>query len=278
MSSNFNLIAISVGNTRTQIGRFEDGRFAESQRFGDEELAEITRCVTGWWPMIGDKPPAAIALASVNDPLANRIAADLEGQLALDIYRVGFDLPVPIGRQLDPGTITGVDRLLNAAAAYDIVQQACIVVDAGSAVTVDFVDGEGTFHGGAIAPGGEMQLRALHDHTAALPLIEFREPNRAEAIGRSTAQAMLSGVFHGIRGMVWKLAERYAAEYGAYPIIVATGGDAEVLFAEDELIDRCVPNLTLMGIAAAVRHALASEDTDRSEPRRGDPDLGDRIT
>jgi type III pantothenate kinase len=166
--------------------------------------------------------------------------------------------------QLDPETITGMDRLLNALAAYRRLRQACVVVDAGTAVTIDFVDGEGTFHGGAIAPGARMQLRSLHRQTAALPEIEFRKPDD-ETFGRSTAEAMLRGVYHGIRGAVWRLVERYADRYGAYPHVIATGGDAEVLFADDELVDRIVPELTLHGIAACVEHALAARPDEDGE-------------
>jgi pantothenate kinase type III len=70
---------------------------------------------------------------------------------------------------------------------------------------------------------------------------------------------MLHGVYHGIRGMVWKLIERYAERYGAFPTVIATGGDAELLFGRDQIVDRIVPELTLLGIAAAARHALAAE-------------------
>ena len=103
-----------------------------------------------------------------------------------------------------------------------------------------------------------MQLAALHGGTAALPEITFEAPLQ-EAFGKNTAQAMLQGVFHGIRGMVWHLTEQYADRYGAYPLIIATGGDAEVLFADDELIERIVPELQFLGMVAAVRHALAPE-------------------
>ena len=131
---------------------------------------------------------------------------------------------------------------------------ACIVVDAGTAVTVDFIDGEGVFHGGAIAPGASMQLAALHERTAALPRVAFAQPDDVP-FGRNTAEAMLQGVYHGLRGLVWRLVERYAEGYGAFPPVIATGGDAVTLFSDDELIDRIVPELTLQGIAVAVRRA-----------------------
>ena len=253
-----NLVAVSVGNTRTQVGSFHAGKLTESARFANADLSRALEHVVRAWSQIRELDRSAILLASVNDAIAQRLTAMIEGQLSTEIYRVGEDVPVPIGQQLDPETITGVDRLLNAAAAYEKLRQACIVVDAGTAVTVDFVDGEGTFHGGAIAPGARMQLRALHEHTSALPELEFAAPD-ADAFGRSTRQAMLHGVFHGIRGMVWKLTEQYAEHYGAYPRVIATGGDAALLFEHDELIDNIVPDLTLLGIAAAARIALARE-------------------
>ena len=255
--TDIDLIALNVGNSRTQIGRFEGGEVAESQRLENSKIPAIAEVVTQFWSHV-EKERAAIVMASVNAPVANVLASMIEDQLSQHVYRVGADLPVPINVALDPETITGVDRLLNAVAAFDRIKQACIVVDAGTAVTVDFVDGEGTFHGGAIAPGARMQLRALHERTASLPDIDFAKPDD-DAFGKNTAQAMLHGVYFGISGMVRRLAELYAESYGAYPTVVATGGDAELLFQNDELVDRIVPDLTLFGIAAAARHALAGE-------------------
>jgi len=262
--SQIKLIALNVGNTRTQIGRFDAGKLSHTQRLVNANLPAIAEAVTKLWSECTGEH-AAIVMASVNTPVADALTSLIEDQLSQHVYRIGADLPVPLDVVLDPETITGVDRLLNAVAAYAGVKQACIVVDAGTAVTVDFIDGEGTFHGGAIAPGARMQLRALHEHTSALPEIEFAAPD-SEAFGRSTAQAMLRGVYHGIIGMVRRLVEVYAERYGAYPIVIATGGDAEVLFRNDELIDRIVPELTLLGIEAAAHHALGSDAGDTSDP------------
>jgi len=256
MNAGPNLIAINVGNSRVQIGAFADGELTHTERFEHRDLASAVQRIIAWWREIESRPLAAIVVASVNGVTADRLVSAVSDQLSVEVFRVGDDLPIPIGTQLDPETITGVDRLLNAAAVFDTLRQACIIVDAGTAVTVDFVDGEGTFHGGAIAPGARMQLQAMHDHTEALPDLIFAEPD-ADAFGRSTAQAMLRGVYHGIRGMVWKMVERYAEAYGAYPTIIATGGDAEALFHADELIDRIVPDLTLRGIMVTAKAALA---------------------
>jgi type III pantothenate kinase len=140
-----------------------------------------------------------------------------------------------------------------------MTKQAVIVVDAGTAVTVDFIDGEGTFHGGAIAPGAQVQLDSLHARTAALPKLRFERPSDEEAFGRNTVAAMQLGVYEGIRGLVQSLVERYATSYGAFPLVLATGGDAETLFADCPSVQRVVPDLVLQGIRVAVEAAGAPE-------------------
>ena len=135
-----------------------------------------------------------------------------------------------------------------------------MIVDAGTAITVDFVDGEGTFHGGAIAPGVRMMLRAMHEQTSALPMVESLD-ELTEAFGRDTPQAMTLGALEFARGGVHRLIERYAGAFGAYPQIIATGGDAARLFRSDEVIEHVVPDLQLMGIHEACRLALG-EDAD----------------
>ena len=95
----------------------------------------------------------AAVLSTVNRSVSERLVTQLDGRLRATFLRMERDVPVPIGRQLDPEAIVGEDRLLCAAAAFGVLKQACVVVDAGTAVTVDFVDGAGTFHGGGDRPG-----------------------------------------------------------------------------------------------------------------------------
>lgn len=252
-----NLLAINVGNTRVQFAAFLDGAARPVHSLGHDEptlLDEIERAAEP----LGDREDAAVYIAATNDRFAERLARDVAERLGLAVTRIERDVNVPIGRQLDRESLVGEDRLLNAAAAFDQLQQACIVVDAGTAVTVDFVDGKGTFHGGAILPGATMMLRALHEHTAQLPDIALRRPE--EPIGHNTAQAMLSGVVHGIRGAVRELCEKYAEHYGAYPKIIATGGDAELLFQDYELIEAIVPDLTLTGMSVTRRTQLEQSE------------------
>lgn len=255
--SDLSIVAVNVGNTRSAVALFESldsPKPARVDRFEHAELDRTIEAIAALWAEIGGRSTAAVVVASVNDLAADPLVARIAAEITPEVYRVGDDLDVPIATQLDPETITGVDRLLNAAAAWEQFGTACVVVDAGTAVTVDFVDGAGIFHGGAIAPGAAMQLASLQRDTAMLPRVDFEAPG-SDPFGRNTREAMLRGVYHGIRGLVWRLVEQYATSYGAFPPVIATGGDAALLFAEDELVDRVAPDLTLVGIAIAARSA-----------------------
>lgn len=286
------LIALSVGNSRVRIGLFRDGPEPESTAAfplrpdatdaapgpapdgpspgtagtgataADGPHPPVREAVEAWirTHLSGLGAVPRILLASVRDQSADPIADHLERSLGATVQRVGTDVPVPIATALDPDTTPGVDRLLAALAAYEVLQQACIVIDAGTAVTVDFVDGEGTFHGGAIAPGLRMQLEALHTGTERLPAIAMAMPEE-DPFGRSTASAMRLGVYHGVRGLTARMIDLYAERYAAYPTVVATGGDAAMLFRDEPLIDRVVPDLVLRGIAIAARAACGAAST-----------------
>ena len=251
---NVNLLAISIGNTRTRFGTFVDGELVETALAMNGEPSQIIEMACQGIDPLRCKSQSAVLLASVNPTLCEEVERKLAGELKRKLMRVERDLPIPVGRQLDPETLVGDDRLLNAAAAYHVLKQACVVIDAGTAITVDFVDGAGTFHGGAIAPGTRMMLDSLSRHTAQLPEVEMARPE--ELIGHNTAQAMLGGVFYGVRGMARELAERYAEFAGLYPVVVATGGDADMLFNGFELVERVVPDLTLIGMAVTLESAL----------------------
>ena len=120
------------------------------------------------------------------------------------------------------------------------------LVDAGTAVTVDCCNDKGEFLGGAIAPGVDMMLTALHERTAKLPQVDLATPQGV--FGRSTKEAIRQGVYFGVRGMVRELVENYATELGSWPELIATGGDAQKLFEGWELVHAISPDLTLYGV------------------------------
>ena len=245
------LLAVSVGNTRTRVGAFVDDQLSETATLSNDPGGATRDAIEKAWQPLQERDDAVVVMGSVNPAAAERIEAELASVTGRDVLRAERDVPIPVGRQLDREAKVGEDRLLNAAAAFDVLQQACVVVDAGTALTVDFVDGAGTFHGGAISPGGQLMLDSLHQRTALLPELTLAKPD--EALGHNTAQAMHVGVYHGLRGTVRELVELFAERAGTFPMVIATGGDAPLLFADYPLIDRVVPDLTLMGLAVALR-------------------------
>ncbi|BAM03337.1 type III pantothenate kinase [Phycisphaera mikurensis] len=255
-----NLLAVSVGNTRTRVGAFADDQLTWSATVENLKAADVKEAVIEAGQSFPIEEPYAAVISSVNRVVSDRLLGQLEGRVRANFLRMERDVPVPIGRQLDPEAIVGEDRLLCAAAAYAVLKQACVVVDAGTAVTVDFVDGAGTFHGGAIAPGGQMMMDALQAGTDALPEADFEKP--VEVPGHNTIEAMRAGVYHGLRGMVHELVEKYAELAGAFPLVVVTGGDGALLFKDDERVDRVVPDLVLTGIQLAWKTMVAAAEED----------------
>ena len=249
------IVGVSVGNTRARVGLLRGAAVERSESAPSDDAPAVADAALAMARAIESEPRAGIVIAGVHRERADAIHARLEGAASCGVYRLGRDVPIRISGSIDDDARVGQDRLLNALGAFETLGQACVVVDAGTAITVDFVDGEGAFHGGAIAPGVGMALRALADGTDALPPVEFEAPE-ARAFGRNTEQAMLNGVFYGARGLVRMLAERYAEAYEAYPIVIATGGDAPALFEGDELVDRVAPDLTLVGLGVACRAVM----------------------
>lgn len=242
-------MVLNVGNSRLGIGVFVAGELKHSSRVPLADGSELRRQLAEAWKLLASTQLPAVAGASVNSAAQVEIEAIVAEICPSAVQWVGRQLDLPIDVQTDAPAQTGVDRVLNIAAAYEQMGKACVVVDAGTAVTVDCCDDSGAFLGGAIAPGVSLMLDALHEKTAALPRVEFAAPTGA--FGRDTNDAIRQGVYHGIRGMVRELVENYATQLGHWPDVIATGGDAADLFAGWELIHAVSPDLTFYGIALA---------------------------
>lgn len=244
-----NLLVLNLGNTRLAMGAFVAGELKGVRRIGNDRTNDWSAAIEQTWALIAGRPGAAVAAASVNPPLEQTLEQAIARITCQPVQWIGRQIDLPIEVLTENPAQTGVDRILNVAAAYEQMQKACVVVDAGSAITVDCCNDKGQFLGGAIAPGAAMMLAALHRHTAALPLADLQVPSGA--FGRSTIAAIQCGVYHGIRGMVRELVEGFATELHAWPEVIATGGDAPLLFDKWELVHAVAPDLTLYGVALA---------------------------
>jgi type III pantothenate kinase len=139
----------------------------------------------------------------------------------------------------------GADRIADAVGAYDLYGGPCIVVDMGTATTVEAISEKGEYLGGAITPGVSISLEALYQQAAALRRVELVEPR--SVIGRSTVESIESGTLYGFAGLVDGLARRFMAELGE-ATVVATGGFSPLIAPYSETIEHLEPWLTLHGL------------------------------
>jgi type III pantothenate kinase len=154
------------------------------------------------------------------------------------------ELGIPI-RKLKPAEV-GADRLVNAIGARIVYPGPLIVVDSGTATTLDVVADDGGFEGGAIAPGIHLSVEALHAAAAKLPRVALKRPDRV--VGNDTVSAMQSGVFWGYIALIEGMIARLKAERGEKMTVVATGGVASLFRDATTAIDHFDPDLTIRGL------------------------------
>jgi type III pantothenate kinase len=149
---------------------------------------------------------------------------------------------------LDRPEEVGADRLVNAIAAHAEYEGALIVIDFGTATTFDVIDAAGNYCGGAIAPGINLSLEALHMAAAKLPRIAIGIPEKT--IGTGTIEAMKSGIFWGYIGMIEGLTKRIKDEFGSNMTVIATGGLSTLFASSTDVIQHTDSDLTLRGLLA----------------------------
>jgi type III pantothenate kinase len=139
----------------------------------------------------------------------------------------------------------GADRIANAVGAYDLYGGPCVVIDMGTATTVEAISASGEYLGGAIAPGVAISLEALYQQAAALRRVEVAVPRNV--IGRSTVESIESGTLYGFAAQVDGLARRFMEELGP-STVVATGGLSSLIAPHSDTIEHVEPWLTLHGL------------------------------
>ncbi len=168
------------------------------------------------------------------------------------------DPAVKLGIQVKmdiPTTTVGADRLANAVGGHITYKKPLIIVDFGTATTFDVADGAGNYLGGAISPGINLSVEILHSATAMLPRIAVERPGRV--IGKSTTEAMQSGIFWGYVGLVEGMVQRITKEFGAELEVVATGGLAPLFVGVTPLIHHLDPEITMRGLVEIYRRNQA---------------------
>ena len=245
------LLVVDVGNTQTHFGTFRGEELVEHWRFATvrestaDELGAVLRSLLVLRGLDFGDLDASIVSSTVPQLRAQwlQVADRYLGHEMLLVapgMRTGMALRYENPREIGP------DRLVNAVAALDLVGGPCIVVDFGTAITYDVMSAESEYLGGIIFPGIEISLEALSDRAAALPRIDL-EPPRA-LVGKSTVDAIRSGVIYGYAAQVDGIVTRLRAELGPDAKAIATGGLAGSVVPFCETIDAVDDLLTLTGL------------------------------
>ncbi|PYQ73759.1 MAG: type III pantothenate kinase [Acidobacteria bacterium] len=249
------LLAIDAGNTNIVLGVFDGETLVQSwrlQTLRERTSDELGLLVDGLFAhsKIERVQVRGVILGSVVPPLTPTLRAMTQryfGVTALSI-EPGVETGMPILYE-NPAEV-GADRIVNGVAAYEKFGRGAgrplIVVDFGTATTLDAITAQGEYLGGAICPGVQISADALFQRAARLPRIDVRKP--ARIVGRTTVGAMESGLFYGYVGMVEGLVRRMTDELGGSAISVATGGLADVIAPETPVIQHVDPDLTLHGL------------------------------
>ncbi|HEY8801416.1 MAG TPA: type III pantothenate kinase [Candidatus Limnocylindrales bacterium] len=259
------LLAVDIGNTNITLGLFRNGSLASTRRAttharsSADELEHLLDALL----RLDDA-----AFADVSAISACSVVPALTGALESVAARrerpllVAAPGTVPLAIRVERPAEVGADRLVNALAVARIHGTPAIVVDFGTATTLDCVAADGAYVGGAIAPGLELGLEALAARTAKLPRIELKAPDRA--IGRDTVSAMQSGTIFGYQalaaGLIVRVRRELAESAGVEPRdvrVILTGGLSAAPWARAiDGVDAIDPDLTLKGLA--ILHAEVS--------------------
>ena len=261
-----NIVAIDIGNTNIAIGLFLDGEEQFIKFFAGEAGKELTDCLVSAWEKIPvaksskeGKHDGVIVISSVKPVWTELVTEIITDNLGEKVYIIGKDIPLPMSLWVDEPDKVGTDRVVAAAAAYAVVEDAVVVADLGTAVTIDLVDQNGVFLGGVICPGFEISAKALNENTAQLPYIKVTRPETP--YGKNTTDAINCGLYYSIIGALEEVIRRYAEKIGRWPQTIITGSGAGIIKDDCEFIDNYVPDLVVKGIVLAYQKYIEEKDT-----------------
>lgn len=275
MSEERVIVSVSVGNTTTSAGIYVGGALVRTARVPSPELRRK-------WRLFGTAADefrghtTVIVVGSVVPDLTEAAMAVAEREFDAPAREFRSDVPVGLEVETDFPERVGQDRLANALAAYLRFRRAVVVVDFGTAITVDAVSAEGAFLGGAIFPGARISAAALADRTALLPPIDLEGPSSVPA--PNTEDAIRAGLIMGAAGAVDRLVEETRKKLSVEAPVIGTGGEARFIAALTRTVREIEPALTLEGLVRAVEVEADEADeaeSDEAESDEAEADEGD---
>lgn len=277
-----NIIAVDIGNTNIDIGFFLDGKEQFIKSIPGRSKVKLATCLKSAWGKIPiaesskeKKRDGVIVVSSVKPDWTKLIQQIAKDELGEKVYIIGKDIPLPMTLRVDEPNKVGTDRVVSAAAAYEVVEDVVVVADLGTAVTIDIVDEKGVFLGGVICPGFEISAKALKENTCCLVL--RRESQRQAAqlpktkitkpktpFGKNTTEAINCGLYYSAIGTLQEVIRRYAEKIDKWPQTIITGSAAKTIKDDCDFVDTFVPNLVIKGIVLAYKKYIA-ENTDYTD-------------
>jgi type III pantothenate kinase len=245
------LLAIDIGNTNTVLGVFDGEKLARSWRIKTDARSTADELALTFQGLLAGYVVDGISACSTV-PASMRELRTMIANYYPDIPAVLVEPGVRTGVSLlyDNPKEVGPDRIVNTLAAFHLVNGPAIVVDFGTSTNFDVVGKKGEFLGGALAPGIEISLDALASRAAALRKVELVEPR--SPIGKSTVEALQSGILYGnaalVDGIVRRLTAVLAPDDPGSVEVIATGGLAPLIIPISETLTRHEPDLTLIGL------------------------------
>src|SRR5574338_768632 len=245
------LLTIDVGNTNLTLGLYEGEELGRHWRLATDHSRMPDEYGLNFLGLLQNashtkKDLTGICLASVVPQLTARVVQACREYLEKDPFLVDVGIKTGIKVRYDDPEAVGADRIADAVAVMYLSGGPACVIDFGTATTFNALTKDGEDLGGAITAGINLATEALFVHAAKLPRIDLQRP--PNIIGRNTVHAMQAGLLYGYVSMVEGMVERFRRELGPQMKVVATGGLAEVVAQETDVIQIIAPWLTLDGL------------------------------
>jgi type III pantothenate kinase len=245
------ILVMNVGNSNIILGVFEGEqvrhhwRIATDRKKTDDEYGMLIKSIFDHAGVEVNQIEGAI-ISSVVPPIMHVLESMCTKYLEHKPLVIGPGIKTGLNIRAENPREVGADRIVNAVAAIHYYKPPLIVVDLGTAMTFCYVDEQGCWSGGAIAPGIGISTEALYSKAAKLPRIEITKP--LGIIGRNTVASMQSGIFYGFVGQINEIINRMKGELQVNPTVVATGWLSVLFEQETRAIDIVDPLLTLKGL------------------------------
>ncbi len=245
------LLTIDIGNTNITIGLYQGKELGPRWRLAtayDHMPDEYGLQLSGLLEHAGHtaRDITGICLASVVPPITGKIIEACKRYITVEPLVVDAGVKTGVRVRYEDPRAVGADRIVDAVAVVHLYGTPACVVDFGTATTFDAIAKNGDYLGGAIAPGIGIAADALFQRTAKLPRVDLQKP--PSVIGRNTVHSMQSGLLYGYVGLVEGMVARFKDELGPDMKVIATGGLADIVAQETQVIQLVAPWLTLDGL------------------------------